>query len=336
MKRLIAAFLLAVVVLPLMFAGTALAAGLYDDKIIFGDDFTLRDGEVIHGDLVVMGGDVLVEEGATVTGTVVVFGGNLTLAGRVEGDVVTFGGDASLDGTAVVEGQLVTPGGSISRAEGAVVQGGETEGFDWQPRWVERTPPDPFGPFAPLFGFIGGLVQVGLIAVLAGVLAFLVAAFLPEHTLRVSGAITTAPALSAAMGLLTSIAVPVLIVVTAITICLLPISLIGALLLSVAWVFGWLALGSLVGAKTAAALRLDAISPALAAGLGTFGLTVLASLMNIIEPVVGGPLALALGCVLGLLPLVFGILGLGAVILTRFGTRAYVTTLPAPPAGQAA
>ncbi|MBL8057972.1 MAG: polymer-forming cytoskeletal protein [Anaerolineales bacterium] len=333
MKRWIIALLLAGLALlapaarspwALGAVGVAHAATLAEDKVVVGDNFTLSAGDEIDGNLIVLGGNVTVEDGARVTGNLVVFGGNVSLAGEVGEDLVVFGGNAELLGTAVVEGQLVTSGGSISRAEGSEVKGGETQSvgpsFPWRPVVVTPTP----GPLDVLIDFIWGGVRTVALAVVISLLAVLVALLLPEPTARVSAALAGAPVAAGGVGLLTLIAVPVLSVLMAITLCLIPFSFLALMAYTVALLFGWLALGALLGERLAGALRWQALSPVLAAGLGAGLITLVVGGIGLL-PVFGGLLS-------GLTQTVLLSLGLGAVTLTRFGARPYLTAAPLSPA----
>ena len=295
-----------------------------DDTRVVGDDFVIAEGETLDSNLIVVGGNAAIENGAAVNCTVVVFGGNLEVAGTVAEDVVVFGGDTRLEGTAKVLGELVTFGGGVSREDGAQVYGGESSGFDWdrdfEPNWV----PSSRIPFLnPVLYFYQRVFEAVLTAVALGLLALLVVLFWPDQTAQVGAAVTTAPAASAGLGLLTVVAVPVLIVLTAITICLVPVAFLGALLFAAAMIFGMIALGLVVGQRLAAALKAYNVSPAIAAALGT-GLLALA--MAAISQV---------PCVGWVPPLVLASVGLGAVVVTRFGTRPYFggpAARPMPPA----
>ena len=212
----------------------------------------------------------------------------------------------------------MTFGGGVRRAEGAQVRGGETQawnnsrfGIGGWPGIVIRT-----DPLAQSTGVL-------LNSLVLAALALLVVLFLPGQTARVADAIQRAPAPSGGMGLLTAIAAPVLLVMLAITICLSPFSLLGGLALAAGLLFGWVALGQLAGNRLAAALNWHSASPAGAAALGTFVLTLTA-----------GALSIAIPCVGGLIPLLVSAVGLGGVVLTRFGWRPYLPGLPpvaAPP-----
>jgi len=329
MRKLFLALFLAAIALP-MLAGTALASDFYDDRIVFGDNVTLASGETVDGNLIVFGGNVTIEDGATVAESVVVFGGNVEVGGHVKEDVVTFGGNVNLLSTAQVDGRLVTSGGSVNREEGAVVSGGESNGLDGS---IPDIPPFPDAPgpsvafriIDPIFTmFRHGIESMGM-ALALGLIALLVVAMWPTQTHRVSATITGTPALSAGLGLLTLFAGPVLIVLTAITLCLLPLSGIGALLYGMVILFGWLALGSVVGARLATAINWRNASPAMATAVGTLLLSLVMLFIGIV-PFFGA-----------VVQMLFASIGVGAVVLTRFGTRPYLTGAPiVEPAAQPA
>jgi len=324
MKKVLSALLIALA-LPLAFTATAFASHCNTAQSVFGNSYTLSNGQTLNSNLVVFGGNVTIEENAAVNCTVVVFGGNVDIAGSVAEDVVVIGGSVNLDSTATVTGQVATVGGSTSRAEGATVKGGETQGFGNLPV-VRPVVIDRFGILGPVWGMLTAIFN----AIALGLLALVVVLFWPDHTARVSAAITNSPGATGGLGLLTLIAVPILLVVTAITICLIPFTLIGALLFVMAIIFGWIALGMVLGARLSAALNLRNLSPAVSAAMGTTLFTLVSSIVQIIIPCVGW-----------LMPFVLACLGLGAVTLTRFGTRPYLAGMggsetrpdaPPPPA----
>jgi hypothetical protein len=121
------------------------------------------------------------------------------------------------------------------------------------------------------------------------------------------------------LGLLTVVVTPLVVLVMVITIILIPVSLLGILLLAIMVVFGWIAIGAEVGHRLEAAFKTEWALP-VTAGLGTFLLTLVVDGIGQIVPCVGW-----------LVPSAVGLLGLGAVLLTRFGTQDYPTYLP--PAG---
>jgi hypothetical protein len=140
---------------------------------------------------------------------------------------------------------------------------------------------------------------------------------------RVTRAIAGQPILSGGVGLLTVIVAPLLFILLAITLILIPVSLLGLLLLAIAWFFGRIAIGLLVGKRLGATIKQDWPAP-LAAGLGTFCLVLVIDGIGTIIPCVGW-----------LVPAVVGLVGLGGVLLTRFATQSYppptIKTLANPP-----
>ncbi len=261
MKKLLTGLLLAGVILLGLSPRLAYAAGLADGRVVFGGSTLVGNDEVVTGDIVVFGGNVTVAQGGRVAGSVVIFGGNVSVAGAVDGDLVAFGGSGNLAGTARVRGQLVTLGAAIHREAGAQVEGGESR--------VGSGPPDfVIGPRWPGLVFVGAPLSraagVILNAAVLAALALLVVIFWPDQTARVAETVARAPLHSGGMGLLTGVAAPVLLVLMAITICLIPLSLLGSLLFAATLLFGWIALGLLVGNRVAVALNWQSLSPAAA------------------------------------------------------------------------
>lgn len=304
--------------LPLAAARPAFAGSCPDATSVVGNAYVLASGSDLNTNLIVLGNTATVEAGATVHCTVVVFGGNVDIAGTVDEDLVVFGGDTRLRSTAVINGQLVTFGGDTTRDEGALVRGGESHGFDFRNRnWSVFAPGVPF--LNPVISFYRSVFQAIAVSVGLGLLALLVVLFWPEQTARVGAAVTTAPAPSVGLGLLTAIAVPVLSVVLAVTLCLIPLAFVAWIAFAAALVFGWIGLGMVVGARLSAALKLYTLSPAVSAALGT-GVLTLAMYAIVWIPCAGWVAVIGLA-----------LAGLGAVLLTRFGTRPFLGGLPPAP-----
>jgi hypothetical protein len=121
-----------------------------------------------------------------------------------------------------------------------------------------------------------------------------------------------------------------MLVLLTITIILIPAVALAVVVLAVAAVFGWIAIGYEIGQRFTAAIHQN-WHPALTAGPGVFALTLGANILT------GVPV---LNCIGWLAPFLIGLAGLGAVIMTRFGTQAAVApqkTTPAavlPPAAE--
>ena len=323
MKRWAGLMLVALVALLVVggLARPAYAAGCDDDKRVMGGSYSLPEGEVLDSNLIVLGGNVSIAAGATVECSLIVVGGNADVAGDVTGDVVVFGGNVTLQSTAVIGGELASIGGSVNREEGAVVTGGESQGLDFGSgqRWPAIVTNSPVYVF---FSIWEDIFRTFIAALVMGLLALIVVVFWPEQTNRVAAAITTAPGATGGLGLLTLVAVPVLLVLVTITICLIPVALVAAVIFTAAIIMGWIALGQFLGTRVTAALNLHQLSPAVAAALGTSTLWVLTSAVG------------ALPCIGWVAWVILSAAGLGAVTLTRFGTRPYLPTpySSAPPA----
>jgi cytoskeletal protein CcmA (bactofilin family) len=319
MNKIIKSFtLLVLLILLLAPASPAYAQGGGPGKIIFGDNFTLKSGEELNGDLVIFGGNVTVEKDADLNGNLVVFGGTVSSNGNLNGDVVIFGGQIALDENAVVTGDVVTIGGQLEQAEGAEIKG----------EVVHNISPDiqiPNGQFPPdvnppkininynPFWTVAGIFYR---AVIVAALAMLLVVFLKPQMENVSHAIVSQPVMSGGVGLLTVFGGPISIVVVAlvmvITLILIPVAalvvFVGALAIALAWLFGIIALGNEVGERFTQSIN-QSWAPAFTAGFGTFLLML-----------IGGAIG-QIPCFGWLFVALIGLVGIGAAVMTRFGTR---------------
>ena len=310
-----------VLVLPPPAQAKSPAAVPLDGKIIMGGSYTLQSGEQMDGDLVIFGGSVTIERGANVKGDVALFGGSLDVAGTVQGDVVIFGGSASLRDSAVVQGDLASVGGDVSRAEGAYI-GGEvvTEqaipfNFNWQgrlPYTYEYTVGGYTGPFNRMVNFFLSVMWFIFQVCMVSALAVLVLMFLEAPVQRIGEVVQTQALLSGGVGCLSLLVVPALLVVLGLTILLLPVSFIGFLGLVLLALYGWVTMGYEVGRRVAEALGQSWSAP-VAAGVGTGLFTLIAGGIGRVLP----------WCIGWVVPVFAVSIGVGAVILTRFGTRPY-------------
>jgi hypothetical protein len=305
--------------------------------VIFGDNFTLGSGDTLTGDLVVFGGNVEIEEDATIQGDMVVIGGNVTLDGIVSGSTVIIGGSTSMSETAVVRGDLVTVGGSLSREPGSEVAGEVVTNIpapdiripDIQVPAVPGVPgvpdvPNPPTPPSPTISFdsnpLGNFFRMFGTAIAVSLLAMLASLFLQPQIERVSQVVVGQPVIAGSIGLLTSVLSPVVFVILAVTIILIPVVVLAAAALALAWLFGLIAIGTEVGERFTRAIN-QTWAPPLTAGMGTF-------LMMLVVGGIG-----MIPCVGWLATSLVALLGIGAVVLTLFGSQSYprVVALTAPP-----
>jgi hypothetical protein len=268
--------------------------------LVVGQSYRLESGETLDTDLTVIGGNASLEEGSTVNGDVAVIGGNVTVNGSVNGDLTVMGGFVFLDHHARVLGSVETLGGTVQRSSGAVVEG--TVLPDRPGRITTIRNPTFNVSFEPITSMLMAIFQ----ALALAALAVLINLFAPRPMERTGQSAAAAAAASGGVGCLTLL----VLVIMAITIILLPVSLLGMLAAGVAILFGWTALGLLVGRRLATLLNQTWTDP-INAGAGTLALSLLTSLLNIIP------------CIGWLASFVVVLVALGAVVLTRFGTQAY-------------
>lgn len=306
------------------------------DVIRFGENFTVKSGETLNGSLVVIGGNADVEEDASVTkdviliggnltidgdtdGTVVIIGGNLTISGTTGQDVVVIGGQLLLTKTAVVLGDVVTMGGQVTKEPGAEVVGSivnNTPPIDIPdvpgvPN-VPNVPNQPeinvrFNPFWEAANVIGRAFAVAAIGMLLTL-------FMQPQLERAGDAIARQPVLAGSFGLLAIVVTPLAMLIMVVTLILIPVALIVAFVIPLAWLFGIIALGQEVGERFTNAIN-QTWAPVLATGFGTFLLLLVGGFVGLIP------------CVGWLLPFLVGLIAVGGVVMTWFGTRSAPGTM---------
>ncbi len=292
----------------------------YPDKVVFGDTFTLGSGDIVDGNLTVLGGVVALENGSSVTGDVVLLGSTLNADGDVSGNVSTLGGSLFLGDQAVIHGNLSMLGGTLHRSAGAQILGQVVNGGIGPLNL--SLPRLPYGinlwsGFQPIFNLFRTIINVLVLAALA----ILVVLLWPRPTDRIAQAVGAQPVITGGLGLLTVVVLPALLIILLITIILIPLSILGFLVLGIASLFGWIAVGLEVGKRIAQMFKQD-WQPAIAAGLGTLVITLISSFIG------------AIPCIGWFVPFLIGMVGLGGVIITRFGSQAY--PLANPPSGPSA
>jgi cytoskeletal protein CcmA (bactofilin family) len=335
MKKLLGVTILAVLMLSL--ATPVFAQGGHErpGQVTFGSDVRLEAGDVITGDTLLFGGDLRMADGSRVEGNVVVFGGYGEIDGEVDGDVAFIGGNVSLGPTAKINGDVASVGGQIERAEGAYVRGQiiETTHFNFGRVYIPQIGPIVprleygqgvgFDPLNRLFRIMLGFARGLMVALVISAIGLLVVLFLPDQTRVVGETVRQATPTSFGLGLLTMIVGITVIVLLAITICLSPVSLLVALALVLATLYGWIVVGYLLGQRMLRAIQKngDQPTPVASALVGIFTVTLVQQWLMVLGqiPCLGFFFWL-LGA--GLWLLVAGT-GLGAVVLSRFGTQRY-------------
>jgi hypothetical protein len=254
------------------------------------------------------GSNIVIAPNEVVCADLNLFGGTVEIKGELQGNVTAFNSKVILDGVFI--GNMTLFGGTILPGNGCQVQGQVdlygTRQLNQQsaPRDCAitdhtRSPwfPGKIGtfsfPFLSLFIWI--LVGIALITLL------------PEHVMFVRTTATTKTRRSILIGLLSILLAPAVLFVLVALILPIPFALILVLGLIIAWAFGTVAIGWIVGEYI-----LRAVAPQYNTRLldVVVGLTALVLVGSI--PYIGWLISIGVW-----------LLGLGAVFLSRFGTRLY-------------
>ena len=306
--------LLALLLLPVHPAFALNLNNPKDGRVIIGQNFTLKSGDTLDGDLVVIGGEANIEKNATVNGDIVVIGGSLNLDGKASGDAVVIGGLVSIGESASLAGNVVTVGGSLQRAVGAVIGGNIVTNLPPPNLQLPISPitQKPSVPPAPRFevnlGPLGTVAGIFFRALGLAALAMLLTIFLHPQLDRVAQAVLTQPFMSGSIGFLTIFVAPITLIILAVTLILIPVALAVTFLLGLALLFGVVAFGMEVGDRFTKAIH-QTWEPVLSAGIGTFLLAIVLGTVNLVP------------CIGWLAGVLVGLIGLGAAIITMFGTR---------------
>ena len=303
---------------------------------IFGESYTLEPGKRLDNDLLVFGGQVHLQPDSVVEGNVIISGGEALFEGQVNGDVLVLGGSVELAATAVIERDLVVLG-ELKRDHDATVKGNVVEGWQASQRLNElpkiftaprggikvptlpALPEVPERPARPTSGRSGGGILGDLASLLAIVIvAALLTALLPDNLRRVTQTMEQYMAFSLGVGVLTIVVVVIGSVILAITCIGIPLVIVLGIGLVLAAMAAWVAAGKIIGQKVLQALHSKSRSPVTEALVGVV-------LLGIASKVP------CVGWLFSFLALSWG---LGAVVLTRLGTRPYPPLSPfaEPPA----
>jgi hypothetical protein len=256
----------------------------------FGNTVVVNAQEVVCGDIISFGGVVDIE--GQVRGDVVAFGSTVVLDGAVNGNVNLYGSSAVLHHGSQLHGNILLYGGSYHKDRGAV--------FDGEPI---NNP----GHFGWLFGG-GNAFSFPLLSILTWVaLGLVFTLLLPEHVMLVRTTAANRKGRSFVVGLLTILIAPAVLVVLVALILPIPLAIVVALGLISAWSLGMVAVGWLIGEQLMRAIAPHRNTRTMQIVVGLTALTLLGAL-----PYFGW-----------LVNIVAGLLGLGAVLLSRFGTRLY-------------
>lgn len=303
---------------------TVEAGETVDGLTAFGGTVVVRG--TVAGDLGGMAGSVVIEPSGVVTGDVAVTTGNLRIAGRVGGDVEAAAGSVTLEEGAVVAGSLRAGAGSVvvnGRVGGDAVLGTDSVTLGQTADVVGDLRYERGATFRDEGGTVGGAIVTetnlgvggftpiqlsgwlftGYAIVVNLVVGAILLAVLPGFSRRVTRTVARQPIRSIGVGLGSMVAVPVGLLLVAVTIVGIPLAIVGVLSFAVVV---WIAL--LYGRIAVAAWALgqaDVDNRWLALVVGIVGFGLLGQI-----PILGG--LLSLGAVL---------LGLGAIALSLWARR---------------
>lgn len=322
-----------------------LAGTVNGDVALFNGKLELSG--IINGDVVLFNGNLEAAEDASLAGDCLIMGGQVASENRLNCTIATGMGSEMLTGImgSMGTGMLfqdvppvptvppvppVPPIPSMSdemmgdrgRSEDAPAHGRDFDFDDRGPRDASWEHPynDNNRHRGP--SLLGRLLSIlGSSALLAG-LAFLATIIAPNNLQRIQETAQNKTGVSGLIGFLTALAVPSIMVILALISTLLILICIGILgfpllfvlgvALGLAYLLGWIAVGTLWGEKLAGWFKWYKMSPAVTAMMGTFALTLGIGLLGLIPFFPES-----------LISLVVSFIGLGAVALTQFGFKPY-------------
>jgi hypothetical protein len=279
------------------------------------------------GDIVKFGESIEIEANELVEGDVVAIGGAIVVRGSVEGDVVSIGGNVQLDSTSVVEGDVCSIGGSVNGVEGCIIGGDE---ISIGPGFVL---PHHFGgpgfakPFfmKKTFSVIGKVVRIAILIIIA----LLLVVFLPKPMARVENTVRHKFFATLGFGILGEILICPLLVALAVSVIGIPFIPLAILALIAGLIFGYTGVSLLVGNTFVERLKMKSTSPLTAIIFGVILIELVSLLGRLVG--LGGGMGMWGGIFqgIGTLVIILGFivtyvawtLGLGSMIITRFGTR---------------
>lgn len=277
----------------------------YPSQFLNGDVYILENGEKILGNISGVGTTLVIEDGATVIGDISLLASNLEVYGKVQGNINLFAGTSSFFENSVITGSINQIFNQLETSPGAIING-EINTYVF-PTSGESN----FGKglvnimewFKPTFWFGLQFARI-LMLVLFSVLAVYI---FKDPTFRVEQAIRKNPAVSWGAGIITLFFVPLISLVLIVTICLSPVGIIFALAILIGSLWGWTALSGIVGDQFSHWAKIDS-SDVAASAIGAVIIGIIISLISLIP------------CVGFVINLTISALGLGGVLLSRFGT----------------
>jgi len=256
----------------------------------FGGAVVVGRGEVVCSDIIALGGTVIIQ--GNVKKDILGIGSQIVIAGDVEGSVTLYGGDLTIQSDAHIGRDIHMCGGQWAEGSNVHLQGSL---FDCT-KSVGML----------LAGNEGSNVRFWY-AVILVVLSMILSFLLPEHVMLVRTTAKARIGRSFALGVLSILLAPVVIGVLFALIISIPLAIIVTIGLVIAWALGLVAIGALLGELVFVKFFPQQKARVLQVVVGSALLAIAGAL-----PYLGFIVSIGAGFV-----------GLGAVLLSRFGTRLY-------------
>lgn len=283
---------------------SACTGGLQGAHILFDGVYHIPPQNSADMLLVQFNGDSRLPAGTVFTGTTFIISGTFELAGDYDGALTIFGGELVIAEGAQVDGLLSIGGGTVTLHPNATVRADVREGDLQIPRTTLTTGS----------ALLDDVLWFLLETVPLTLLALALSRWWRRSLARIEDALTKHTLVSAAMGLLFGIVALSLMVVLAFTIILIPVAALGLLMLFVAVGVGLVAIGQILMRWLTERLGWSLPTGATAA----LGVAVVMLLLNLLERLP----------IIGTMPLLVMVTGLGAVALTRMGLRPFTISTP--------
>jgi len=311
------------------------------ERVAFDQDMVIDKGDTVLGDVSVTNGKLTVY--GTIDGKVTVVNGEADIYGKVLGDVAVGGGVTLYEGSSVGGNILAlsdielkdksTVGGSVTSVGGKVVKGGVTtmsNPAQVLQDLVQSNQPQPStadGSFdGSPFARITGIFSIGILSVLILLLSVGLTAAIPNRVRTASATLQAEPGPSIVVGIIAAFLifpaaglVAVVLTISVVGLVLLPVLAVGLL---GAFLLGFVVVGHWLGKHLHETTRQGAAAPPFQSP--TLMIEVLLGVAVILASTLIPVLFLPswISVLMFLLMYSVACIGIGATILSRFGTLA--------------
>ncbi len=289
-----------------------------------GRTYRLEDGDLRDGNQVIFAYNAEFQPESVIAGDLTLTGNDITLDATVRGNVVIVADRLRLGETALIAGDLVACVNELDRHPHAQITGElRQECLSDDSVSLASVIEAVWAGWRDSVFFRFGTVLIG--ALLFGAFAALGTVFVRRPMVRMSEALRELPWLATGVGAITMLAAIGLTLLYAfmlklvVPLVLLPLVLLLWLALLVLSLLGWLALAEPFGIFLLRLARVDRQPHMITAAIGGIALALLLRLWSVFW---------VHGWIILLAVLIFGAIGLGPVLLTRFGTRTYAQLSP--------